>query len=1198
MSTPLITSRSIIWPSALITFLQIPQPKTVKTTRKTRKRRNPVVALVTLLPLIVLASLFSTVLCPPPAAEPNSFSKYALNSLGFGKKHHESSLHQTLCYPANQYYTHVLEPYVYPAIEDVRAKVQTHPVYKQHIEPHYVITRDAAHRVWNGPVKPVVDRVSRGANKLYRQYIGPHVPYVKAKFIEATAPLTLHAQKQYNTHLAHHVKLGKAHACTAYKNLKGHYQTTLKHPYTKQAQVHFWNAYGAGKDYSTKAYAYSRPHAEYAYRQGKHHFHNTILPRTIEAIRVFFEYVAHFYRLAVAHTKLFYEEHLAEHLGPHIKKANAAVGPYYEVFTEKVYTPYVAPVVAAIAPHATQAPKTFWQMISDFVPAAGNIAESRGSSFQDEKLNAEAMREAKRQREQVSRAAEQAKKSVESGIKEAKKTASKVSTDARKATDKAKKDAKTAASVAQSYASDVSEGAKTAASSASSYASDVSKGAKTAASSASSYASDASKSARSAASDISKSAKSAASVAQNYASDASRSVETAASSASSYASDASKHAKASASSASKNLKASASSAETQVRRATDAAKQGAASVAENVKASVSSASKEAEKTASTASRKLKASASSASVEAEKATAHVKKEASSASVRAEASASSASIKARASASSASLRANVSGASVAADVKSATDSVKDGAAYATDQAKGAAASAHQGVKDTAEKVKKGAAYVAEAAGAAAAVGAEKAQASASSVGSAAAEGTARAKASVASAANAAAAGTEKAKASVASAADEAAGAAAAGTAKAKASVASAGNAAAAGTDKARASVASAANDAAAGTAKAKASVASAGSVVAESAASGTARAKESVASAGNAAAAGTDKAKASVASAGNAAASGTAKVKQGAKSATRQVKDSAASASAAGEATQANVRSLASESAESAARSIKNSKAEDAKATVVAGEPVVQKVLVEEVVIEEKPVKGASGKDQVKDAKADEAEHGKITERLASLKKDVDNVGRTAYGQVQSELIRAYQKFIDKDIPERQAIGVQSLDREITRMFNGLDRLYSNSKTLTREQVAESVRMSDAKVSKVLDTVRFGVAAYQDRIADPAQPAIADAKSQLYRLETEVEALGKRLTADSSTSNREWAAYKAVKRDLDDWKKKIDTNEPSKKLKEVQQKAKVAIAEVQTEFDELFGGWREHRDRIRQVALDRIEARETVAKEKGK
>lgn len=69
------------------------------------------------------------------------------------------------------------------------------------------------------------------------------------------------------------------------------------------------------------------------------------------------------------------------------------------------------------------------------------------------------------------------------------------------------------------------------------------------------------------------------------------------------------------------------------------------------------------------------------------------------------------------------------------------------------------------------------------------------------------------------------------------------------------------------------------------------------------------------------------------------------------------------------------------------------------------------------------------------------------------------------------------------------------------------------------------------------------------------------------------------------------------DLDSWQSKLSPNEAGKQLKGVQQKAKTAIAEVQTEFDEMFAGWRTQRDKIRQVALDRIAARETVAKEKG-
>ncbi|EKD02924.1 hypothetical protein A1Q2_02755 [Trichosporon asahii var. asahii CBS 8904] len=1151
----------------------IPQQQTKKT-RKSSKRRNPIVALVTLLPLVLLASLFSTVLCPPPASEPNSFSKYALRSLGLGKKHDHHSLHQTLCYPANQYYTHVLEPYVYPAIEDVRSKVHSHPTYKQHIEPHYHRTKDAATRVWNGPVKPVVDRVSRGANKLYRQYIAPHIPYVKAKFIEATAPLTLHAKNQYNTHLSHHVKAGKHHACAGFKSLKGHYNTASQHHFTAQAKKHACHAYRVGKQNLHKAYVYSKPRVEYAYHEANYHFHKTVLPKTCEAVRNISEFVASTWRLIKAHAKLFYNDHLAEHVGPHVKKFKAAVQPYCKTFDEKVYTPYVAPAVAAVAPHAKQVNKDFWQLISDLVPGVGNIAESRGSTLrdrvQDKKLNWQAMQEAKKQQADASKAAKEAKKSVESAASVAqksaesaasvaKKSASSAATQVSKATVQAKKDAKTAASVAESYASDASKRAKATASSVESEASAsaVSAGEKASAS-AVSAGEKASASAVSAGEKASASAVSAGEKASASAVSAGEKASASAVSAGEKASASAVSAgeKASASAVSAGEKASASAVS-----AGEKASASAVSAGEKASASAVSAGEKASASAVSAGEKASASAVSAGEKASASAVSAGEKASASAVsageKASASAVSAGEKASASAVSAGEKASASavsaGEKASASAVSAGEKASASAVSAGEKASASAVSAGEKASASAvsagEKASASAVSAGEKASASAVSAGEKASASAVSAGE-------KASASAVSAGEKASASAvsagEKASASAVSAGEKASASAVSAGEKASASAVSAGEKASASAvsagEKASASAVSAGEKASASAVsageKASASAVSAGEKASASAVSAGEKASASAVSAG-------EKASASAVSAGEKASASAASAKQDAKSATQQVKkatDTATKATATATAT-----------------------------VVVADEPGAQKVIAKEDV---------------------ETDHGAVADQLSALKKKIDNTGRNVYGKVQSELVKAYQKFIDHDIPERQAIGVQSLDREITRMFNGLDRLYSNSKTLTRDQVAESVRMSDAKVSKVLQTVRHGVASYQDRIADPAKGAIDSAKAELNKLEHEVESLGKRLTAKADTSNREWAGYKGLKRDVESWKNKIETSEPGKKLKEVQQKAKVAIAEVQTEFDEMFGGWREHRDRIRQVALDRIEARETVAKEKGK
>jgi len=77
-----------------------------------------------------------------------------------------------------------------------------------------------------------------------------------------------------------------------------------------------------------------------------------------------------------------YKTHLDPHLGPHISRATTILRPYIETFNQKVYKPYIRPSLESILPaviFAPEPPKSFWAIISDFLPTTGGSrAESKG----------------------------------------------------------------------------------------------------------------------------------------------------------------------------------------------------------------------------------------------------------------------------------------------------------------------------------------------------------------------------------------------------------------------------------------------------------------------------------------------------------------------------------------------------------------------------------------------------------------------------------------------------------------------------------------------------------------------------------------------------------------------------------------------------------------------------------------------------
>lgn len=140
----------------------------------------------------------------------------------------------------------------------------------------------------------------------------------------------------------------------------------------------------------------------------------------------------------------------------------------------------------------------------------------------------------------------------------------------------------------------------------------------------------------------------------------------------------------------------------------------------------------------------------------------------------------------------------------------------------------------------------------------------------------------------------------------------------------------------------------------------------------------------------------------------------------------------------------------------------------------------------------------------DAKAD------VLASLESLKKKVNFQGMAGFGRVQAAAIKQFDYYTGL-LPEVEKIGSENMERDIQRMLSGLDRLYTSSKTLTRAQVEESIRMSEDKVAKMYNQVRAGVQHKRKQVDERVEPAIKQAENELQKLlGADYEAIGKRVS----------------------------------------------------------------------------------------
>ena len=360
-------------------------------------RRHPlsIASLITTIPLFLFISLFSTVVCPPPASKTQStISKYIFTPFGLTHPPQAGSLHQSLCYPANAYHDAVLKPYIYPLVEKAQGHAVNHPVYVKGLEPSYTKVKDTTTKVWNGPVAPVARRLQREIKRAYLTLVQPHIPYVKTKFNTLTAPYTSRISALHNQYLHPQLAAAQLYANSAKDQSVKSYKYVASHPVTGQAGKYANKGYQVGRKRSIDAYNFSKPHAIRGAKEAERITREILGPRVIRGLEIGGKHAARGYGIVKGYVPIHhichqlihrravaaYKTHLDPHLGPHINRATTILRPYIEILNQKVYRPYIRPSLESILPSvifAPQPPKSFWAMFSEFLPTTGG---SRGET--------------------------------------------------------------------------------------------------------------------------------------------------------------------------------------------------------------------------------------------------------------------------------------------------------------------------------------------------------------------------------------------------------------------------------------------------------------------------------------------------------------------------------------------------------------------------------------------------------------------------------------------------------------------------------------------------------------------------------------------------------------------------------------------------------------------------------------------------
>ena len=252
-------------------------------------RRHPwgFVSLLSTIPFLAFISLFSTVICPPLDGSPSSpVSQYVLTPLGV---HSAGSLQspflQSFCYPSNVYHREVLKPYIYPVIDQVQNSALSHPIYTRALEPGFSVATDTCTRLWEGPLQPIVHRISRGSRRFYLTFVEPHIPYLKKQAYALTAPYTSRLSALHHSYISPHLATAQMYAQSSFDKSVEAYNYASTHPVTTTVGRYGSTGYQFSRRKGYDAYIWSRPHLVRAGQRAEIVAKDVLGPKAISALQ-------------------------------------------------------------------------------------------------------------------------------------------------------------------------------------------------------------------------------------------------------------------------------------------------------------------------------------------------------------------------------------------------------------------------------------------------------------------------------------------------------------------------------------------------------------------------------------------------------------------------------------------------------------------------------------------------------------------------------------------------------------------------------------------------------------------------------------------------------------------------------------------------------------------------------------------------
>jgi hypothetical protein len=175
----------------------------------------------------------------------------------------------------------------------------------------------------------------------------------------------------------------------------------------------------------------------------------------------------------------------------------------------------------------------------------------------------------------------------------------------------------------------------------------------------------------------------------------------------------------------------------------------------------------------------------------------------------------------------------------------------------------------------------------------------------------------------------------------------------------------------------------------------------------------------------------------------------------------------------------------------------------------------------------------------------------------------------------------------------------IEQDINYVVTGLDKLYSKSPVLKKDQVVKSSQQADVKLQTKVTKIKSRIATLKSDWFNLGKPIVQRAFQPLDDLLAEKDALAEEMAWVNDVNPKDFTKFNQLQTAVDGWKEKYmglhNGSVKDKTLMDPSANIEKNLADLYTEIEDVVEGFRVRVGILKRTALDRVEAREVLASE---